>query len=292
MLPSEVFGTWNHYRQKDINDEVLYIYGHGDGGGGPTEEMLELARVMSDLPGFPVVRPGRVEQYFQRLRQRVWNNPRLPVWVGELYLEYHRGTYTSQARTKQNNRQAELLLREAEWLNAWAVTQGAINRQADLDAAWRTVLLNQFHDILPGSSVPLVYVESERQFAEVRETVETVRHAAITDLTESDGNGAAPRLAVFNSLAWDRTECVAIPLDDRPRPAVAGVTQTVEHLDGTRALLVEAWLHDMGKCADEHIINQASDKPQGYSYSYKKAQSHSFAVTAVRCLSDKREGSR
>ncbi|MGC9041420.1 MAG: alpha-mannosidase [Roseiflexus sp.] len=249
MLPSEVFGTWNHYRQKDINDEVLYIYGHGDGGGGPTEEMLELARVMADLPGFPVVQPGRVEQYFQRLRQRVWNNPRLPVWVGELYLEYHRGTYTSQARTKQNNRQAELLLREAEWLNAWAVTHGAINRQADLDAAWRTVLLNQFHDILPGSSVPLVYVESEHQFAEVRDTVETVRHAAITDLTGSHSNGAAPHLAVFNGLAWDRTECVAIPLEDLRQPLIEGPTQVVEQIDGTRALLVEATVPAFGYAA-------------------------------------------
>jgi alpha-mannosidase len=70
MTPGEVFGTWNHYRQKAVSDEALYIYGYGDGGGGPTEEMLELARQMADLPGFPQVRPGRVEQFFERLYQR------------------------------------------------------------------------------------------------------------------------------------------------------------------------------------------------------------------------------
>lgn len=237
MTPAQVYGTWNHYRQKAVNDEVLYIYGYGDGGGGPTEEMLELARVMADLPGFPVVRPGRVEQYFQRVRERVWNNPQLPTWVGELYLEYHRGTYTSQARVKHNNRQAELLLREAEWLNAWAVSNGAPSRQAELDAAWQTTLLNQFHDILPGSSVPLVYVESEQQFAGVHAAATEVREAAALTLHD----GAQPTLAAVNSLPWERAECIALPLSaGEAPPVVAAASQVVEELDGAKLLLVEA----------------------------------------------------
>ena len=239
MTPAQVYGTWNHYRQKAVNDEVLYIYGYGDGGGGPTEEMLELARVMADLPGFPVVRPGRIEQYFQRLRNRTWHNPQVPTWVGELYLEYHRGTYTSQARVKHNNRQAELLLREAEWLNAWAVTSGGPDRQEELHAAWRSVLLNQFHDILPGSSVSLVYVESERQFAAVRAAAGAVRDGAVAAVT-GGGAHATRAWVVVNSLPWDRSECATLPLHDQQEPPAFTVpTQVVEEPDGSKVLLIE-----------------------------------------------------
>ncbi len=186
MTGGEVYGTWNHYRQQAINDEVLYIYGWGDGGGGPTEEMLEAAQVFGDLPNFPRVRQGRVDQYFKRLYDRVWDDPRLPIWSGELYLEYHRGTYTSQSRTKQANRAAELGYRTAEWLNAWATTQGAASCQAKLDEGWKLIMLNQFHDILLGSSVPLVYVESNQQYAEIMKIGQEVSQAAITSLLTTD----------------------------------------------------------------------------------------------------------
>src|SRR5258708_13166255 len=107
---------------------------------------------MGDLPDFPQVRAGRAEDYFTDLYQRVWDNPRLPTWVGELYLEYHRGTYTSQARIKQANRRAELLYREVELLNAWASLYGMASRQEQLNQGWRLLPLNQFHDLLPLSS--------------------------------------------------------------------------------------------------------------------------------------------
>ncbi|MFO7168122.1 MAG: alpha-mannosidase [Chloroflexota bacterium] len=245
MLPGEVYGLWNHYRQKAVSDEVLYIYGFGDGGGGPIEEMLELARAMGGLPDFPEVRPGRVDGFFERLYQRAWEHPQTPTWVGELYLEFHRGTYTSQARTKQNNRRAELLMREAEWLNAWAVALGGASKQGDLDAAWKIILLNQFHDILPGSSVPLVYEESNRQFAEVRRIGEGVRDAAAGFVLEKQASGAgqagaASGYVVLNSLPWERSETVAIPFTGDQPPSLPGETQVVETLDGAREVLVEA----------------------------------------------------
>jgi alpha-mannosidase len=246
MTGEEAFGTWKHYRQKDINDEVLYIYGYGDGGGGPTEEMLEAARALGQLPGYPQLRLGRIDQFFERLYKRVWNDPRLPTWAGELYLEYHRGTYTSQSRTKQANRAAELLLREAEWLNAWAVTLGAENRQAQLDAGWKLVLLNQFHDILPGSSIPQVYVDSSADFAEVQRIGREVRDAAIEHIlakdqppTSNDQPGDST-IAVFNSLSWDRHECVQIDLADSAEPPADA--QVIEERPGERTMLVEATL--------------------------------------------------
>jgi alpha-mannosidase len=270
MSGDEVFGTWNHYRQKNVNDEVLYIYGYGDGGGGPTEQMLEAAPVLDGLPGFPRVKLGRVEQFFERLYERVWNNPELPTWVGELYLEYHRGTYTSQARTKQANRAAELLYREAEWLNAWAVTLGAENRQAQLDAGWRTILLNQFHDILPGSSIAQVYSDSNADYAEVQRIGRNVREDALAYLVgiEDGGwrmeHGDAPSsilhppssVVVFNSLPWERQDVVRIALPaDATAPKLvspdgaAQLSQVVVEQSGEKVLLVETTVPSYGYSA-------------------------------------------
>jgi alpha-mannosidase len=256
MTAGEVCGTWNHYRQKELNSELLYLYGYGDGGGGPTEEMLEAARVFGGLPGFPRVEQGRVDDYFERLYSRVWDDPRLPTWAGELYLEYHRGTYTSQAHIKQANRAAELLYREAEWLNAWAATLGAPNRQGSLNDGWRLILLNQFHDILPGSSVVLVYEESRSQYAEVQHIGQEVRETATSSIL---GNAQEPdtdnrAIVIFNSLPWERSEAVSIPLTEGEEvPDLGGqngnpVTQVVEEISGGRALLAEVDTPSYGYC--------------------------------------------
>src|SRR5260370_10498220 len=217
MSGGEAFGTWNHYRQKDINDEILYIYGWGDGGGGPTEEMLEAANVFCDLPEYPEVQLGRVDSFFERLYDRVWDNPQLPTWVGELYLEYHRGTYTSQGRTKKANRAAELLLRQAEWLNAWASLQGRASDQQLLNHAWRFTLLNQFHDILPGSSIWQVYEDSNAQYAEVQRIGKEVRKAAHAHLVNRMGSAGAVAY-VLNTLPWDRRDYAQIDLHTDEQP--------------------------------------------------------------------------
>ncbi|NDJ78701.1 MAG: alpha-mannosidase [Chloroflexi bacterium] len=209
MTAHEIASSWQNYRHKELNTELLYIYGWGDGGGGPTEEMLEVAQLFGSLPGFPQVCQGRVDQYFDRLTQRIGNDARLPVWVGELYMEYHQGTYTSQAHTKQANRAAELLYREVEWLNAWAVTTGAPNQQAHLDDGWQLILLNQFHDILPGSSIGAVYADSATQYEEVQRIGQTVREVALSHLVHTD---QAQDLLVFNSLPWARHDVLKLPL--------------------------------------------------------------------------------
>jgi alpha-mannosidase len=269
MSGGEVFGLWNHYRQKPINNEVLYCYGWGDGGGGPTEEMLEAARVFADLPGFPRVQPGRVDGFFQRLYERVWDDPGLPTWVGELYLEYHRGTYTSQARTKQANRQAELRYREAEWLNAWAASLGAPNRQAELDAGWRTILLNQFHDILPGSSVKQVYIDSAEQYAAALGVAGAVwRDSAAAVLGPGvPGDQPTSVYAIVNSLPWARREPVRIPLGDAAVPDLpAVVTQLIEEAPGEQALLAEvsapAYGYTILAAASEGAQSANSPSPQ------------------------------
>lgn len=252
MTGAEIFGTWNHYKQKNTNHELLYLYGWGDGGGGPTEDMLEAACVLRNIPGFPKVVQGRVDQYFDRLYNRLWDDPRLPTWVGELYLEYHRGTYTSQARTKQANRASELLYREAEWLNAWATTLGATDRQAELNEGWRLILLNQFHDVLPGSSVARVYEESHAQYDEVQRVGCEVRKASANSVIAAQTEGYAAdateqdRVAVFNSLPWERTEAVHIPLSDGNERAGNTDAQVIEEMSGERSLLVEVEVPSYG----------------------------------------------
>ena len=165
MTPTEIAGLWAHYRGKDVNDELLYLFGHGDGGGGPTEQMVATAELLSDLPGLPQVRMGRSSDFFARLAARL-DGVSLPTWSGDLTMEGHRGTYTSQARTKRGNRDLEKAAREAEWANAWAVLDGvADDRQNQIDGAWITLLRNQFHDILPGSSIAQVYVDTAAEHA-------------------------------------------------------------------------------------------------------------------------------
>lgn len=267
MTAGELVGTWRHYRQQAINPELLYIYGWGDGGGGPTEGMLEAAQVLRQLPGLPQLQLGRIDDFFRRLYARVWDDPRLPSWVGELYLEYHRGTYTSQARTKQANRAAELLYREAEWLNAWAHSLGAPNQQEQLNAGWRLILLNQFHDILPGSSVQQVYVDSNADYAEIQRIGQAVRAAALEFIV---AHNAAPQasavpaeqwLVLVNSLPWERHDYARLELPSAAAPPLLTdangavlPTQLVTEPTGAAALLVELALPALGYT----VLNQRS----------------------------------
>jgi alpha-mannosidase len=180
--------------------------------------------------------------------------------VGELYLEYHRGTYTSQSRIKQANRANELLYREAEWLNAWATTLGARSDQERLDAGWRIILLNQFHDILPGSSIPQVYVDSAADHAEARRIAREVADAAATAVLSSET--AHPKsvshtensaFIVFNSLPWERNDVARIALAaDATQPDLLSLdgepllSQIVEEQPGEKVLLVEATVPSYG----------------------------------------------
>jgi alpha-mannosidase len=210
LRPSDMTGTWMNYRQQDINDHLLYLCGWGDGGGGPTEEQMERMHIMADLPDFPQVHAGRAEDYFTELYQRVWEHPRLPAWVGELYLEYHRGTYTSQARVKQANRRAELFYREVELLNAWASLYGMSSRQEQLNQGWQLILLNQFHDVLPGSSIHEVYDDAERIYAGARAIGKRIYDEALAIVLQHVPAGEQD-LLLLNTLAWERTDPIQVP---------------------------------------------------------------------------------
>ncbi len=166
---NQVMGTWQRYQNKDINNEVLTCFGFGDGGGGATVQMLEESRRMEyALPACPKVKQTFVREFFEGLEQRL-EGKRLPKWCGELYLEFHRGTYTSMARNKKSNRRAEFLNQDAESFSAFCRLLDAAweHLRAKAKRAWELTLLNQFHDILPGSSIHQVYEDSKEQYEEV-----------------------------------------------------------------------------------------------------------------------------
>jgi alpha-mannosidase len=153
------------FAEHAVASRSLVPFGYGDGGGGPTREMLETAKRVADLEGSPTVTIETPAAFFQAAQDEY---PNAPVWAGELYLEKHRATYTTQARTKQGNRRSEHLLREAElWATAAALSAGLEYPYESLDRLWKTVLLHQFHDILPGSSIAWVHREAEATYARV-----------------------------------------------------------------------------------------------------------------------------
>ncbi|WP_028924272.1 alpha-mannosidase [Pseudonocardia acaciae] len=185
------------FAEKGRARRSLVPFGFGDGGGGPTREMLARAARLEDLEGSPRVAVEAPSEFFRKACEEY---PDAPVWVGELYLEFHRGTYTSQARTKQGNRRSEHLLREAElWAATAAVRVGRPYPYERLDRIWKSVLLNQFHDILPGSSIAWVHREAERTYAALAGELEEIIGAAQRALA---GEGERP--VVFNAAPHQR----------------------------------------------------------------------------------------
>ena len=205
----ELHHAESNFAEKGIASSSIVPFGWGDGGGGPTREMLAAAHRMEDLEGVATVELGSPNTFFERAEAELgWaagptgagpggaaRPTRLggaPVWSGEMYLEFHRGTYTSQLRTKQGNRRSEHLLREAElWAASAAVGRGEDYPYETLKECWRTVLRNQFHDILPGTCIGWVYQRTEAEYAEVARRLEEVIARAASALT---GPGEDPLL--------------------------------------------------------------------------------------------------
>jgi alpha-mannosidase len=213
----EVARAVHNYAEKGLGSRSLVPFGHGDGGGGPTREMLERARRLRDLEGSARVVVEDPDSFFRAAQAEY---PDAPVWSGELYLELHRGTYTTQARTKAGNRRSEHLLRAAElWAASASVYAGVPYPYDELDRLWKTVLLHQFHDILPGSSIAWVHREAEATYARVGRELEAIITAAMSALAGPAGPAATPAGAtgdatwVFNAGPYPRAEVVLLAAD-------------------------------------------------------------------------------
>ena len=205
LNPSDVMGAWERYQQKDINNDVLISYGYGDGGGGPTREMIEMGRRLSfGIKGAPKVRFADSRTYFDELFARTKGNKGLPRWVGELYFEYHRGTLTSMGRNKRSNRKSELLLQDLEFVSLLA--SNLPYPKKELDEMWEVVLLNQFHDILPGTSIGGVYDVTKVEYEELSKQA----NALLSERLASAANVAGD-VAFINTLGHERDDVVELP---------------------------------------------------------------------------------
>jgi alpha-mannosidase len=205
LHPDSIMGGWLRYQDKEINNDILISYGHGDGGGGPTREMIENSiRMEKGVKGIPKVRQEFAGTFFEELEERVKDNRSLSTWEGELYFEYHRGTYTSMARNKRSNRKSELMLMDLELLSVLAAPKTKYPYEA-LDQMWKKVLLNQFHDILPGSSIKQVYEVTKEEYKELSDQATELIDQQLKTLTPQ-GNG----ITVYNTLGFDRNDIVNI----------------------------------------------------------------------------------
>ncbi|MDZ7706622.1 MAG: glycoside hydrolase family 38 C-terminal domain-containing protein [Trueperaceae bacterium] len=218
-----LLSSWENYDGKRWHDASLYVYGHGDGGGGPDDAMRARLPRLAAFPGLPRVRQGRIDAFFREA-----DRDGLPVWRGEQYLELHRGTYTTQARLKRANRRLEHVLVEAEAAatldGAGAHGEAADDADADgraqeLRDLWTVLLRNQFHDVLPGSSVRTVNAEAEGELSEALERASRLRHAALERLSSriEPAPAGRGRLVVWNLALDDRPLRAVLPRpDDRP----------------------------------------------------------------------------
>ncbi len=168
--PAQIAGTYRRFQQKELTDNLAQLFGHGDGGGGVTHDMLDTIRRLNQTDlNCPNAQIKSLSEFFNLLEGDI-KGKELPVWHGELYLEYHRGTYTSVGEIKKNNRKAEYALNNTEYfMSLYGLMKGKVVKD-ELYSTWQKLLLNQFHDALPGSSIGAVYERSNRDFAEIFDT--------------------------------------------------------------------------------------------------------------------------
>jgi alpha-mannosidase len=211
MTPQVVQESWDAYKDKHINQDLLLSYGYGDGGGGVNREMLEMRRRIDKIPGLPHAKPSSASNYFKKLHKTIKEtNEYVHTWDGELYLEFHRGTYTSQAFMKRMNRKLELLYRESEWLSVLSSIQQKTFSdypQDKLMEGWKIILRNQFHDIIPGSSIREVYDDAKQEYKVAENIGRDIWKNASTSIVHSADNYT---WTVYNSGPWKRNDVIFI----------------------------------------------------------------------------------
>ncbi len=212
LTPSQVKGNWKRYSQKELHTDSLMSFGYGDGGGGPTPQMLENCRRMEKgIPGCPKTQQSHALDFFHKLEKDVKGNRFLPKWVGELYLEYHRGTYTSMARNKKFNRKSEFAYQNLELFEEMGkqLLELPYPKQ-ELRDSWEVILRNQFHDILPGSSIFEVYEDSKKEYEGILQKAEEMTGDVLQKIADQV-KGEKGEIIVFNPNSSSIAAPVLIP---------------------------------------------------------------------------------
>ncbi|WP_225048280.1 alpha-mannosidase [Lacticaseibacillus kribbianus] len=208
ITPHTVLGSYYVYADKVMNNDLLLSYGWGDGGGGPQREMIENIKMINQLPALPTVEPTRVDDYFKQLHANIEESGQKPAeWNGELYLEFHRGTYTSQARVKKQNRELEFAMRdlEARYVQA-GLESGVAYPTEQIQKLWERILCNQFHDILPGSSIHEVYEDNKVEYQQCFDEIAALNRA----LDAQQLDQTADAYTVRNLNAWPLSDLVTV----------------------------------------------------------------------------------
>ena len=204
VVPKELCKGQNDFKEADVLDEFMSLFGIGDGGGGPRNDYIERAMRLKDLEGCPKVKMGRADDFFERVNAV---RDKLEVWSGELYLEKHQGTLTTQAKVKKCNRKLEYLLKHVEFIYSCLPLEDYPQEQ--LDKLWKTLLINQFHDIIPGSSITRVYNETHQQYAEMFAACKELLSQAAAKLFTADDDS----MTLFNPLSCIYDGPVELPQD-------------------------------------------------------------------------------
>ncbi|EJD35944.1 hypothetical protein AURDEDRAFT_74783, partial [Auricularia subglabra TFB-10046 SS5] len=270
-----------NHKNLESTDAALLVFGNGDGGGGPLAKMLENLRriraASNNSRELPVVTMGKtVGEFFEEIDARTTAGKKLPNWHGELYLEFHRGTYTSHGSIKKGNRHSEILLRDVEYVATLAslVQKKYAYPKGQIDDAWEKVLLNQFHDVLPGSAIGMVYDDAEVLYKEVAESGRDILESAFRVLVPNSapvvkGNplpAKASRIVAVNTTPFPRREVVPIPLNSQLRRETVQVAKAgdvgyvlVEELAGGASVGVKGIFSDIVPASGkrEHILQNS-----------------------------------
>ncbi len=278
--PKQIIESVKKYKDHARCDHSLYLFGFGDGGGGPTEFHVERLKRARYAPGMPLIEPKkRAIDFFEKASEESQD---LSEWVGELYFETHRGTYTSQAANKRNNRRSEFLLRDAEWLACFRDDYKTAYPKAELEEAWKLVLLNQFHDIIPGSSVREVYEDSDRDYAKVFEMGEKMVNDSLVRIgNKLDSSKMQRPVAVLhNSVASSEA---SIPWDEKgtPKSIVCGEesmpVQVVEAF-GERRLVFPVPEAALGTVAIADLSDAEAEFQPRIKVSNRKLENHELSI--------------
>ncbi len=249
------------FAEKDRCDWSLLSYGWGDGGGGPDRRHLEFLKRSKDLEGLPRCKQMKVSEFFHKID----GCPDLPEWSGELYLELHRGTYTTQGHNKRFNRKAELLYRDAELLSSIAEPMGLPYPREELLREWKRLLCNQFHDVIPGSSIRAVYEETDQMYPEILEVGRDKAWSALGKIAEKiDTSGDGTAAIIMNTLPWDRRDLANVGVPGK----------------GSYAILDPAGKEVPSQRRDDSILFMASVPSMGYA-TYRIVERRPTAVKST-----------
>lgn len=236
VTPKDLKKSWDNYHEKQKSPHTIQTFGYGDGGGGPTAEQLETARVLKTMVGLPASTISTTTQFFKTIEEQA---KEFETWGDELYLEKHRGTFTTHGWVKRENRQSEGLLYATELLAVLGMlhgNKGASRRypQQQIEQAWKKLLLNQFHDIVPGTAIAEAYDDVRNDFAALRDSCQHIQEQSLSGLVEKEGKKKPQRdfrFSVFNPLSWKRSDYIVVETKSQEKSFVVtdGSGNAVDH---------------------------------------------------------------